>query len=116
MYYSNNDYYSAANLHELEKKFNIKTYEGDEYAPEIIWDYGDKIQNISSDSSVAMPADSAFGLLVYPEKATRLEQQFTNYRFTQLAVVDLNEISKESKGYNYRLVKNYYLVEGLVTL
>ena len=110
MYYSNTDYYSAANLHEFEKTFNITTYEGDEYAPEIIWDYGDKMQNISSDSSIVMPADSAFGLLVYAQKAVKLQQQFTNYRFTKYAVVDLNAVSKVSKGYNHRLVKDYYIV------
>jgi len=113
MYYSNNNYYSAANLHEFEQKFGVKTYEGDAYVPEIIWDYGNKIQNISSDSSVIMPKDSAFGLIIYPAKANELMRHFTNYNFTNYAVVDLNAISKDSKGYNTRLVKNYYLVRKL---
>jgi 4-amino-4-deoxy-L-arabinose transferase-like glycosyltransferase len=113
VYYSNKNYSSAANLHDLEKKYNIKTYEGDDYVPEIIWDYGNKIPNISSGQTVTMPKDSVLGLLVYPDKANLLIKQFNNYSFTRYALVDLNEIPKESKGYNPRLVKDYYLVKKL---
>ena len=68
-----------------------------------------------SNNLIVIPKESLFGLLIYPDQLKTLIPQFKNYSFTKLAVVDLNEISPESKGYNNRLVKNYYLVKKLNT-
>ena len=95
------------------KKYNIQTYEGDGFVPEIIWSYGNPMQNISDSNSVEMPADTTFGLLVYPDKANELMHSFNNYSFTQLATVDLNEVPAGSKQHNKRIVKNYYLVKRI---
>lgn len=113
IFYTNGNYYEASNLHNIENEYHIKSYEGDEFVPEIIWSYGDAMPNISDGKSVKIPADSLFGLLVYPAKADPLIHDFTNYQFAQQAVVDLNAVSKESKQYNERIVKNYYLVKKL---
>ncbi|SFQ43905.1 ArnT family glycosyltransferase [Parafilimonas terrae] len=113
IFYTNSNYFDAANLHNIEKKYNIKTFEGDGFVPEIIWSYGNPISNIADGNSVKMPADAAFGLLVYPDKANKLMHVFNNYSFTQLATVDLNEVPAESKQHNKRIVKNYYLVKRL---
>jgi hypothetical protein len=34
-----------------------------------------------------------------------------NYQFIKLVTVDLNALSKNEKGYNKRLVKNYFFVK-----
>ncbi len=85
----------------------------EEYVPEIIWDYGKPMPEISNNKSVTMPKDSLFGLLIYPDESTAFIQRFKNYAFAKIAVVDLNEISTDSKRYNKRLVKSYYLVKKL---
>ncbi|MFT4152772.1 ArnT family glycosyltransferase [Parafilimonas sp.] len=113
IFYTNSNYYDAANLHGIEKKHNIKTYEGDGFVPEIIWSYGNPMPNIADGNSVKIPADTNFGLLVYAGKADELMHSFNNYSFTQLATVDLNEVPAENRLYNKRLVKNYYLVKKL---
>lgn len=111
IFYTNSNYFDAANLHSIEKKYHVKTYEGDSFVPEIIWSYGSAIANISDSNSVKMPADTTFGLLVYPGKGNELLQDFRNYSFLHLATVDLNEVPAESKQHNKRIVKNYYLVK-----
>jgi 4-amino-4-deoxy-L-arabinose transferase-like glycosyltransferase len=115
IYYTNKNYYAAVNLNSIEKKLDIKSYEAGEYVPEIIWSYGKPMHEISDNKIVTMPKDSLFGLLIYPGESTAFIQNFKNYSFTKIAVVDLNEISPESKGYNERLVKNYYLVKKAYT-
>ena len=89
-----------------KKKLGGKDYEINRDLPS-----GDnKIVEIETDK-IVMPKDSLFGLLMYPNEINKLSQAFKNYSFTKHAVVDLNAISPESKGYNGRLVKDYYLVK-----
>jgi len=109
MYYTNNNYYSATNLHTIEKKFNIKTYTYNGFEPEIVWDYGDVIPDIKKDSVVTIPQKN-FGLLLGANDESKFINN-KNYQFTKSATVDLNALSSNQKGYNKRLVKNYYLVK-----
>lgn len=110
MYYVNNNYYSARNLHLLEKKFSIKTYAYNGFVPEIVWDYGNVIPDIKKDSVVEIP-QKKFGLLLDEDDESAFIDEHKNYQFTKLATVDLNALSKNEKGYNKRLLKNYYLVK-----
>ena len=111
MYYTNSEYYAAANLNAIEKKFNIKTYEADDFVPEIIWDYGNYIPQLKYHGNIIMPAENHFGLLGDAAAVKELQQKFGNYNFQQYATVDLNVLSKNEKGYNERIVKNYYIVQ-----
>ena len=110
MYYTNSDYYAASKLNAVEEKLHIKTYEGDEFVPEITWDYGDYMPNLSNGKSISMPADSVFGLLIDSTSLPNYRQTFPGYTFNKYAVVDLNAPSKNEKSYNSRLVKEYYIV------
>jgi 4-amino-4-deoxy-L-arabinose transferase-like glycosyltransferase len=111
MYYANSDYYAAANLRATEKSLNIKTYEGDDFVPEITWDYGSYIPNLDNNGNITMPADSTFGLLIDASNIKSYMQKFSNYSFKKHAAVDLNVLSKNSKGYNTRLSKDYFIVQ-----
>lgn len=110
MYYTNTNYYAASNLGAVEKKLNIKTYEGDEFVPEITWDYGNYMPNLSQGKNISMPADSVFGLLMDSTSLNNYQKAFPNYTFNKYAEVDLNAPSKNEKSYNSRLVKEYYVV------
>jgi 4-amino-4-deoxy-L-arabinose transferase-like glycosyltransferase len=110
MYYTNNNYYSATNLHTIEKKFSIKTYTYNGFEPEIVWDYGNVIPDIQTDSAVSIPQKN-FGLLLGANDESNFINNYKNYQFTKIATVDLNALSSNQKGYNKRLVKNYYLVK-----
>jgi len=111
MYYNNTGYYAASGIPAIEKKFNIKTYEGDEFVPEITWDYGNYIPNLKTGENIAMPADAVYGLLADSTTVNGLQQKFPAYDFKKYAEIDLNALSKNEKGYNTRIVKNYYIVQ-----
>jgi hypothetical protein len=40
-----------------------------------------------------------------------LQQKFPGYNFKKYTEVDLNALSKNEKGYNTRLAKDYYIVQ-----
>jgi hypothetical protein len=113
MYYNNTGYYAASDIQAIEKKFNIKTYEGDEFVPEITWNYGNYIPNLESGENITMPADTVYGLLADSITVNSLQQKFPAYNFEKYTEVDLNALSKNEKGYNTRLVKNYYIVQKI---
>lgn len=110
LYYANEAYYPASNLHVIEKKYNIKTYEADEFVPEIVWDYGTYMPQLKREKNI-LPPETSFGLLGDEAAIAQLQQQLNNYNFHQYATVDLNVLSKTAKGYNERIVKHYYIVQ-----
>lgn len=112
LYYTNDAYYAANNLHAVEKKYNIKTYEADDFIPEMVWDYGTYIPQLRRENNnIALPSENRFGLLGDETAINQLQQQLSNYSFQQYATVDLNVLSKTAKGYNERIVKHYYIVQ-----
>jgi len=110
MYYINNEFSAASNIKSVEKKYHVKTYEGDEFVPEIIWNYGSALPNLSTTKTITLPKDSLFGLLIDSSKMAGFQKQFINYSFKKIAAIDLNLLSKNEKGYNSRLTKDYYIV------
>ncbi len=111
IYYTNTTYYPASNIHLLEKNYNIKTYEFKDFVPEIIWSYGNVIPGTNNDSIIIIPKESLFGLMISENEISSFKNKYNNFQFTKLATVDLNDLSKNQKGYNGRLVKDYYLVK-----
>jgi len=111
LYYSNDGYYAASNLRAVEKQHNIKTYEADDFIPEIVWDYGTWIPQLGKGETPVIPSENKFGLLGDSIAVDALQKKFTAYTFQKYAEVDLNAISKQTKGYNNRIAKNYYIVQ-----
>jgi 4-amino-4-deoxy-L-arabinose transferase-like glycosyltransferase len=112
-YYSNHQYYAAEGIRQKEKELGIKTYEANGFTPEIIWDYGRPIPTINKGNELMIPADSSFGLLVFPEEENAFISRMNGCSFKKIGKVDVNSNAPGSKGYNGRLVKDYYLVTKL---
>lgn len=110
-FYNNPAYLGADKLHAYEKKYQIKTYGGDGFVPEIGWDYGKIITGINDDGRLENPVENKFGLLLSTQNEAWIGENFKMYEVKKLAVVDLNHVPPGRKGYNDRLVKNYYLLE-----
>ena len=113
-YYSNHHYYAAAGIRQKEKELGIKTYEANGFTPEIIWDYGGSIPAINKGDELLIPADSSFGLLVFPEEENAFISRMNGFSFKKIGTVDVNSNAPGSRGYNSRLVKDYYLVTKLL--
>lgn len=110
-FYNNPAYLGADKLHAYEKKYQVKTYEGDGFVPEIGWDYGRSITELNEGRNLIIPAENKFGLLLAPQNEPWIKDNFKMYAVKKLAVIDLNHVPANKKGYNDRLVKNYYLLE-----
>ncbi len=86
MYYTKSNACAASNLHAIEKKYNIKTYQANNLIPEIIRSYGSSIPLIKN----AVPEEPIFGLLAHAGEFTAFKQ----------------------KVYSNRLIENYYIVSN----
>ncbi|MFV0143924.1 hypothetical protein OBJ68_11330 [Empedobacter falsenii] len=104
-------YSSAKNLHRLEKQYQIKTYETQSFVPEIVLDYGTSIPAIYDGKKLNFPKETKFGMLANQSDSILIAEQFKNYSFQKIGVVDLNHSSKNQKNYNDRIQKDYYLVQ-----
>lgn len=109
--FSEEVYSSAKNLKELEKQYQIKTYDVQSFVPEIVLDYGTSIPAIYDGKKINFPKENKFGMLANQSDSSFVANQFKNYLIKKIGVVDLNHSSKNQKNYNDRIQKDYYLVE-----
>jgi len=109
--FSEEVYSSAKNLKELEKQYQIKTYDVQSFVPEIVLDYGTSIPAIYDGKKINFPKENKFGMLANQSDSVLVANQFKNYLIKKIGVVDLNHSSKNQKNYNDRIQKDYYLVE-----
>ena len=103
------DNYNPISSLKTEQSLNIYSFSS--ISPEMLWQYGTKIQAIKSDDGVVdYPSDATFGLLannLSPEEEASLK---TLYTMEEKAIYDLNEVSISSRKYNDRLVAKYYIL------
>ena len=80
-------------------------------APEIIWQFGDKIPSIKDgNEAINFPKESTFWILsneFINEDLTVLEEK---YHLEKKASYDLNTFDTLSKKYNNRLKADYYIL------
>tara|TARA_R110002012_G_scaffold319389_1_gene539595 strand:- start:3402 stop:5024 length:1623 start_codon:yes stop_codon:yes gene_type:complete len=88
---------------------DLKLYQFNYIAPEMIWQYGQKIPQIKNDDgSITFPKESNFGLLaigVSPKDSETLQEKYT---IEEVDTFDLNTVTKESRQYKDRLLATYY--------
>lgn len=103
---------SAQWMKKFEEKYQIKTYEANNTVPEIILDYGKPIQQLLNiDDKVELPKEKRFGLMIDKQDTVFIKENLNGYHVRPIGFVDLNTTSEQSKSYNPRLYRDYYLVE-----
>lgn len=110
-YYFNPDYLGTSSIKLFEKRHNIKTYCANGFVPEIVWDYGSIIKDINQRDNFRLPPEKSFGVLINETDKKWLMNKCKEYNIVKLARLDLNHVAKDKKGYNKRLVKEYYIVQ-----
>ncbi len=104
-------YKSVSELKKEAEKENLKIYSFGAVSPEMIWDFGDKIQQIKiSDSTYNFPKENRFGILVNSFSAADTQLLKENYNIVQHATYDLNRSAPDTKGHKKRLVSHYYVL------
>ncbi len=106
-----NNYKPISNLKEDTKKEAINVYGFNYISPEMIWQFGDKIPNITQeDGTINFPNEPVFGMLANGISPEHQELLLAKYHIEKVATYDLNTSAKDSKSYRGRLVNTYYIL------
>lgn len=107
---NNPEYKSFSELKSLEEKQNIKIYEFSDMTPELIWDYGEKMQVLKNGDEISIPAENHFGVLVHEDNLQLFKETFPNFRRERAARYDMNPKGKDSKTHKNRLYRDLFIV------
>ncbi|MDH7913032.1 glycosyltransferase [Winogradskyella sp. SYSU M77433] len=77
-------------------------------APEVIYDYGDKIPDIRTEEGFTLPFENTFFLLTDEPKPEAFEELSDYYTIEFVETYDLNTPEEGGKGYKKRLVNQLY--------
>ena len=106
-----NPYYKPfSELHAFEEKENIKVYEFSGMTPELIWDYGEKMEMLNIDGKFKIPEENRFGVLVSEESLQHFKETFPNFRRERVARYDMNPKGKDSRTHKTRLYRDLFVV------
>ncbi|SDL42952.1 4-amino-4-deoxy-L-arabinose transferase [Salinimicrobium catena] len=97
------------NISELQNKYEFNIYELRNTTPELIWEYGEPISNLSEEEVLQLD-DEKMGLLLM-EKDSVFVQQQDRFRIISSERYDLNYVHPEKSGYKDRLIRRFYVLE-----
>ncbi|SDB21272.1 4-amino-4-deoxy-L-arabinose transferase [Flavobacteriaceae bacterium MAR_2010_188] len=107
-----NNYNPISEFHKNRLYKDISVYSINGVSPEFIWDYGDKIPELRTESSeILIPDENQFGLLV--PRANDSVGEFLkskNLKYKKISTYNLNRSAKGAKAYKDRLVNDLLLV------
>ena len=100
------DYKPVAQLQLKSEPLNL--YSLDYVAPEVIYNYGDKIPSITTSEGYILPKEKQFCVLTSKVDPEAIEQLSSLYKITYRETYDLNTSTKGTRGYKSRLVNKIY--------
>ncbi|WP_026755895.1 glycosyltransferase family 39 protein [Sediminibacter sp. Hel_I_10] len=104
------NYSSISQLHVQLQEAKLQLYGLDYVAPEMLWDFGDKIPQMRTDSVISFPSEDRFGVLTSDLKPEDLKLLESNYHLEKKGSYDLNISEKGSRGYKGRLQNDFYIL------
>ena len=106
----NPEYKAFSELKTWQTQNNITVYELTDFTPELVWDYGDKLEILKQDGEISLPEEKQFAVLVSEDNIQLFEETFATYKKEHIALYDMNPKGKESRTHKTRLYRNLYLV------
>ncbi len=107
---SNPDYNEISKLNNWEADTGLPVYEFTYYTPELIWNYGNKLEVLAVGDEINIPFDDEFGVLVDSENIERFEKTFKKFKIEKVKSYDMNPQPAESRSHKSRLARDLYLV------
>ncbi len=107
---NNPEYKPFSELQAWEKQENLKVYEFSDMTPELIWNYGEKMQILKNGDEIVTPEENQFGVLVSEEKIQLFKETFPNFKAERVTRYDMNPKGKESKTHKTRLYRDLFIV------
>jgi len=107
---TSSNYKPIFNLYKEASAKQMQVYGFNYVAPEMIWQFGNKVPEIKKDDTFHFPKENTFGMLangINPEDQAVLSSLYT---IEKVATYDLNTASKDARKYNGRLMCNYYVL------
>jgi 4-amino-4-deoxy-L-arabinose transferase-like glycosyltransferase len=83
-------------------------YSIDTIAPEVIYDYGDKIPNLKSEDGISIPQEPVFYVLTVKTDPSTIDALNQLYSIEFIDTYDANFADKHTKAYRSRLVNQLY--------
>lgn len=105
----NPEYKPMAELKEWQKNNEISVYEFADMTPELIWDYGGKMQVLHLESQLFIPGETKFGVLVSEDNLELFKKSFKENKIESKDKYDMNPKGTESRSHKNRLYR--YLFE-----
>ena len=106
----NPDYKPFSELHNFEEKENIQIYEFSGMTPELIWDYGEKMEMLNNDGEFKIPEENRFGVLVSEESLEHFAEIYTDFNREHIARYDMNPKGPDSRTHKTRLYRELFIV------
>ena len=105
----NKDYNSIVNINRHLKEYNAPVYEINDFAPEMIWEYGKPIPVLNKNGEFKIPSEDKFLILSDGKyNLDSLQHIFRNFSTIKIDSVDMNPVSSKHKQ---RLYRDLFLVE-----
>lgn len=107
----NSNFNPISKLKNQTEKDNLKVYSLNTVSPELIWQFGDKIQPVKKNDSIYdLPPENTFGLLAKDVGQIEDKHISSIYDIKQLETFDLNNVDVDSKKHRARLRYRYYIL------
>jgi hypothetical protein len=106
----NPDYKPFSELHNFEEKENIQIYEFSGMTPELIWDYGEKMEMLNNDGEFKIPEENRFGVLVSEESLEHFAEIYTDFNREHITRYDMNPKGPDSRTHKTRLYRELFIV------
>lgn len=105
---TNPEYKSMSALKEWEASEGLVVYDFFDMTPELIWDYGGKMQVLNTENGIKIPKDKTFGVLVNDENLDLFRQTFKNYHLENIDRYDMNTKDSSARTYRNRLYRQLF--------
>lgn len=106
----NPDYKPFSELHAFEEKENLKIYEFSGMTPELIWDYGEKMEMLNKDGEFTIPKENRFGVLVSEDNLEQFAEVYSEFTKEHVSRYDMNPKGPDSRTHKTRLYRELFIV------
>jgi len=107
---SNPQYKGLSQLAIWEAENEIRVYEFEAFTPELVWDYGNVIPMIYTNTPETLPKEERFGVLVSEDRISHFKKAFSAYELKKITRYDMNPQAPGDRSHRPRLWRDLYLV------
>ncbi|MDA8650764.1 glycosyltransferase family 39 protein [Flavobacteriaceae bacterium] len=109
----NPDFTPLSQVRQWQAQENIALYEYGSFTPELIWDYGQPIPQLTNEQGLSRPEHDRFGVIVSQDNIKPFKESFTGFSITKIRRYDMNPQGEDHRMHRPRLWRDLFLVEKI---